>query len=459
MATLLLPLTILSLVAAGIVAGHNVTISLLDSAIAKGAVVPTKPTDPRQLRRITVSQNAGSAAVLQRCFHLLLCYNKGSSEDSGWLVAGQIKESLGIVLQDYPLLAGKLRWCDADLEIVCTDSGTRKVETKAEMALAVCLDGIPPAYAYSPGFGDRYDNWHVFLEVYEYEQPFLDFYPCKGGGWCQNVDACLDRARSSNGSSAKLMSTQNGIVSFGGMLDANSTFNPDFYNWHVVKIFYCDGSSFMSDVEDVDPKYNLTYRGARIYDAMMDELLRIGMGNAKNVYFRYTFINTLKSTIENSSSRRGYFVHSCYQHGHMEYKRDSTCSSLVGNGLANKTIAQAVGDWFFDRSEFQEMDMPNDLPRNCTSFDDQPTLEKKLKVDLKECYKIWDDDCKFGLLKEICNDISDHPQNVCCGFLRNNRMDLDCYFAIVDDLKNNYSCQHPDVATGRASDILTDCQG
>ncbi|KAG6403745.1 hypothetical protein SASPL_135974 [Salvia splendens] len=35
-----------------------------------------------------------------------------------------------------PLLAGKLRWCDADLEIVCTDSGSRMVETKAEMALA-----------------------------------------------------------------------------------------------------------------------------------------------------------------------------------------------------------------------------------------------------------------------------------------------------------------------------------
>ncbi|XP_042059647.1 uncharacterized protein LOC121804181 [Salvia splendens] len=99
-------------------------------------VVPTKPTDPRQSRRITVSQNAGSAAVLQRRFHLLLCYNKGSSEDSGWLVAGQIKESLGRVLHDYPLLVGKLRWCDADLENVCTDSGTRMVETKAEMALA-----------------------------------------------------------------------------------------------------------------------------------------------------------------------------------------------------------------------------------------------------------------------------------------------------------------------------------
>ncbi|KAL1553989.1 hypothetical protein AAHA92_14596 [Salvia divinorum] len=98
-------------------------------------VVPTKPTDPRQTRRITVSENVRSTAVLQRCFHLLLCYNKASSDDSGWLVAGQIKESLGRALQDYPLLAGRLRWCDADLEIVPNDSGTRLVESKAEMAL------------------------------------------------------------------------------------------------------------------------------------------------------------------------------------------------------------------------------------------------------------------------------------------------------------------------------------
>ncbi|XP_042046898.1 pectin acetylesterase 11-like [Salvia splendens] len=34
---------------------------------------------------------------------------------------------------------------------------------------AVCLDGTPPAYAYSPGFGDGYHNWHVYLEVYKDE--------------------------------------------------------------------------------------------------------------------------------------------------------------------------------------------------------------------------------------------------------------------------------------------------
>ncbi|KAG6435529.1 hypothetical protein SASPL_100403 [Salvia splendens] len=146
--------------------------------------------------------------------------------------------------------------------------GTHNVTISVlETAISRGADGTPPAYAYSPGFGEGVDNWHVFLE---------------GGAWCGSTAGCLNRSGTSLGSSAKLISINNGIQSFSGMLDDNSTFNPDFYNWHVFKIFYCDGSSFMSDIEDVDPKDNLTYRGLRIYDAMMDELLRIGMGNARN---------------------------------------------------------------------------------------------------------------------------------------------------------------------------------
>lgn len=101
-------------------------------------VVPTKPTDPRQSSRITVPQNLSSTAVVQRRFHVLLCYNKASDGDSGWLVAGRIKESLGRALQEQPLLAGRLRRCQesgGDLEIVSNDSGVRLVETKAAMGL------------------------------------------------------------------------------------------------------------------------------------------------------------------------------------------------------------------------------------------------------------------------------------------------------------------------------------
>ncbi|KAG6428955.1 hypothetical protein SASPL_106994 [Salvia splendens] len=248
MATLLLPLSILSLVMAGIVAGHNVTISLLDSAVARGA------------------------------------------------------------------------------------------------------DGTPPAYAYSPGFGDGVDKWHVIFE---------------GGGWCRDVADCLNRSKTPLGSSAKLMSKeQNGVVSFGGMLDANSTLNPDFYNWHVFRIFYCDGSSFMSDVEDVDPclfpenlvpdiqtplfliesafdSYQIGYtlfpdRSPKWKSCLQNLMLCNWTEIEIMKDFRLILVNTLKSTIANSSSRRGYFVHSCYRHGHMEDISGSTCSLIVGNGLANK---------------------------------------------------------------------------------------------------------------------------
>ncbi|XP_057767537.1 shikimate O-hydroxycinnamoyltransferase [Salvia miltiorrhiza] len=101
-------------------------------------VVPTKPTDPRQLSSRIAATVISSTAALQRRFHVVLCYNKASSDDSGWVVAGRIKESLGRAMQEQPLLAGRLRWCqetDNFLQIVSNDSGARLVESKAEMEL------------------------------------------------------------------------------------------------------------------------------------------------------------------------------------------------------------------------------------------------------------------------------------------------------------------------------------
>ncbi|KAF3619060.1 Pectin acetylesterase 7 [Capsicum annuum] len=45
---------------------------------------------------------------------------------------------------------------------------------------------------------------------------------------------------------------------------------------------YCDGGAFTGDVEYVDPATNLHFRGARIFEAVMDELLAKGLKNAKN---------------------------------------------------------------------------------------------------------------------------------------------------------------------------------
>nr|GMD99248.1 pectin acetylesterase 8-like [Ipomoea batatas] len=56
----------------------------------------------------------------------------------------------------------------------------------------------------------------------------------------------------------------------------------DFYNWNRVKVRYCDGASFTGDVEAVDPANNLHFRGARIFQAVMEDLLAKGMKNARN---------------------------------------------------------------------------------------------------------------------------------------------------------------------------------
>ncbi|KAJ6813085.1 pectin acetylesterase 8-like isoform X1 [Iris pallida] len=128
---------------------------------------------------------------------------------------------------------------------------------------AVCLDGSPPAYHLSPGFGSGVNNWLVHME---------------GGGWCHNVTTCLARKNTRLGSSKQMAKK----IAFSGILSNYQTFNPDFYNWNKVKVRYCDGASFTGDVERVNPATKLHYRGARIWLAVMEVLLAKGMRNAEN---------------------------------------------------------------------------------------------------------------------------------------------------------------------------------
>ncbi|PWZ20999.1 hypothetical protein Zm00014a_022791 [Zea mays] len=173
-------------------------------------------------------------------------------------------------------------WCCAlgwALALVAADGFLVDI-TYVESAVAkgaVCLDGSAPAYHLARGSGSGENSWLVHFE---------------GGGWCNNVTTCLQRKRTRLGSS-KEMATQ---IAFSGILsdtpDDNPASNaeflckpwkPDFYNWNKVKVRYCDGSSFTGDVEEVDPATKLHYRGARIWQAVMDDLLAKGMDKAENV--------------------------------------------------------------------------------------------------------------------------------------------------------------------------------
>lgn len=134
--------------------------------------------------------------------------------------------------------------------------------TNAVQKGAVCLDGSPAAYYFSPGFGSGVNNWVVHME---------------GGGWCSNEEDCVERKSNSRGSSKDSVQ-----MSFSGILGSSQQSNPGFYNWNKVKVRYCDGSSFTGDIETVDPGKRVFYRGSRIWFAIVDELLAKGMNKAQN---------------------------------------------------------------------------------------------------------------------------------------------------------------------------------
>ncbi|XP_050226674.1 protein ECERIFERUM 2-like [Mercurialis annua] len=101
-------------------------------------VPPFTVTDPRQVRRVLAVKEPIRSAIFTGCFNIVLCYNKATEKDSGWVVAGWIKESLARALKEQPLLAGRLRRGEdghGELEIVSNDSGVRLIEATISMSL------------------------------------------------------------------------------------------------------------------------------------------------------------------------------------------------------------------------------------------------------------------------------------------------------------------------------------
>ncbi|KAK2414292.1 Pectinacetylesterase family protein [Trifolium repens] len=127
---------------------------------------------------------------------------------------------------------------------------------------ALCLDGSSPGYHFQNGFGSGSHNWLLHIE---------------GGGWCNSIASCSYRKMTALGSS-KYMDTS---VTFSGILSSVPSQNPDFFNWNKVKIRYCDGASFAGHPESEKKGSGLFFRGQIIWEAIMNELLSIGMSKAK----------------------------------------------------------------------------------------------------------------------------------------------------------------------------------
>ncbi|GJP49093.1 hypothetical protein CLOM_g8354 [Closterium sp. NIES-68] len=97
---------------------------------------------------------------------------------------------------------------------------------------AKCLDGSPPGYYFRPGTGAGKSMWHIYLP---------------GGAWCTSAADCVARSKTWLGSSTFYPDDPNSEVirpPFTGMLSSNSSINPPFHSWNLVRLIYCDGGGF-----------------------------------------------------------------------------------------------------------------------------------------------------------------------------------------------------------------------
>eukprot|EP00249_Psilotum_nudum_P011127 c22976_g1_i2 orf=121-1446(+) len=134
---------------------------------------------------------------------------------------------------------------------------------------AVCLDGSAPGYHLHKGHGLGENSWLVHLE---------------GGGWCSSNESCALRASTRLGSSHYMESA----IFFNGIFSNSPMKNPDFYNWNRVKVRYCDGGSFSGEIDspivtdfgESNQVKEIYHRGQRVWQAIMEDLLLLGMSKA-----------------------------------------------------------------------------------------------------------------------------------------------------------------------------------
>ncbi|PWA65275.1 pectinacetylesterase/NOTUM [Artemisia annua] len=223
------------------------------------------------------------------------------------------------------------------LLIESSEGGISVIEGAVDKG-AVCLDGSPPAYQLDKGSGDGANNWLVHIQ---------------GGGWCHSVEDCVYRKTMANGlGSSKLMPE----LYFSGILSNQEDQNPYFHNWNRVIMRYCDGSSFTGDVEEVDSTNNLYFRGARVFNAILDELMGLGMDNAKNAVLSGCSAGGL-AAILNCDKFRGYFP-------------SSTRVKCVPDGGYFAHAKDVSGEYHFEQYYDKVVTLhgsANHLPSGCTS--------------------------------------------------------------------------------------------
>ncbi|XP_062512571.1 uncharacterized protein LOC134188416 [Corticium candelabrum] len=176
---------------------------------------------------------------------------------------------------------------------------------------AVCLDGSAPGYYIDKTSVNR---WIIHLE---------------GGGWCYNKSDCYYRASSWLGSSTYWNRTSH----LRGFLNNDPDVNPEFANYSVVFVPYCDGASFSGNVNDpitVNDK-KIYFRGHPILNAVLSALIQkeqidkaeaiILTGCSAGGLSTYLHLDYVQSMFPNIKvhglADAGYFIDAANIHGEM----------------------------------------------------------------------------------------------------------------------------------------------
>lgn len=140
--------------------------------------------------------------------------------------------------------------------IILKDAHSRK---------ALCLDGTPAVY--------------FLRKARDQDKRWIILFP--GGAWCSSKETCFARSRTDLGSSKYFPS----LAKQGGILSSNRSNNPYFHDWNVLYLQYCDGSSFMGNVEKpvAYGKIYIHSRGFTILNTFLDEIIPKYLSKAREV--------------------------------------------------------------------------------------------------------------------------------------------------------------------------------
>lgn len=128
---------------------------------------------------------------------------------------------------------------------------------------AVCIDGSPGAYYLRKGSSSK---WLIFNE---------------GGGWCTDTESCYKRSTQDLGSS-KGYPDEGTCYHCEGMALFDTA---PFDDFTVVYSKYCDGGSMTGDATDSFNGTTLYYRGRRLLDALIGNLISRGIDRASEVLY------------------------------------------------------------------------------------------------------------------------------------------------------------------------------